>query len=56
MITEQLDFSGRVAIVTGGATGIGYATALQLARLGATVRFGTEPGLSGTLPGGRRAS
>lgn len=37
MITEQLDFSGRVAIVTGGATGIGYATALQLARLGATV-------------------
>ena len=31
MITEQLDFTGRVAIVTGGATGIGYATALQLA-------------------------
>lgn len=37
MITEQLDFSGRVAIVTGGGTGIGYATALQLARLGAGV-------------------
>lgn len=37
MITELLDFSGRVAIVTGGATGIGYATALQLARLGADV-------------------
>jgi 3-oxoacyl-[acyl-carrier protein] reductase len=36
MITEQLDFTGRVAIVTGGATGIGYATALQLARLGAS--------------------
>ncbi|MBW8784516.1 MAG: SDR family oxidoreductase [Novosphingobium sp.] len=35
MITDRLDFSGRVAIVTGGATGIGYATALQLARLGA---------------------
>lgn len=35
MITEQLDFTGRVAIVTGGATGIGYATALQLAKLGA---------------------
>ena len=36
MITEQLDFTGRVAIVTGGATGIGYATAMQLARLGAS--------------------
>ena len=37
MITEQLNFSGRVAIVTGGGTGIGYATALQLAKLGASV-------------------
>ncbi len=37
MIDEQLDFSGKVAIVTGGATGIGYATALQLARLGASL-------------------
>ena len=37
MIREQLDFTGRVAIVTGGATGIGYATAMQLARLGAEV-------------------
>ena len=37
MITDLLDFSGRVAIVTGGATGIGFATALQLARLGANV-------------------
>lgn len=37
MISEQLDFTGKVAVVTGGATGIGYATALQLARLGASV-------------------
>src|SRR4051794_15540670 len=37
MISELLDFTGRVAVVTGGATGIGYATALQLAKLGANV-------------------
>ena len=37
MITEHLGFTGKVAIVTGGATGIGYATALQLAKLGARV-------------------
>jgi citronellol/citronellal dehydrogenase len=37
MISEQLGFSGQVAIVTGGGTGIGYATAMQLARLGANV-------------------
>ncbi len=35
MITEGLDFTNKVAIITGGATGIGYATALQLAKLGA---------------------
>lgn len=37
MITDHLDFTGKVVIVTGGATGIGYATALQFARLGASV-------------------
>lgn len=37
MLKEQLDFTARVAIVTGGGTGIGYATALQLAKLGARV-------------------
>jgi 3-oxoacyl-[acyl-carrier protein] reductase len=42
MISDHLDFSDRVAIVTGGATGIGYATALQLARLGAQVAIASR--------------
>jgi 2-dehydro-3-deoxy-L-rhamnonate dehydrogenase (NAD+) len=34
---NQLDFSNRNAVVTGGATGIGYAIAQRLARSGARV-------------------
>lgn len=36
-LVQGLDFTGKVAIVTGGGTGIGFATALELARLGAAV-------------------
>lgn len=37
MTPDLLDFSGRIAIVTGGGTGIGAATAVLLAKLGADV-------------------
>jgi NAD(P)-dependent dehydrogenase (short-subunit alcohol dehydrogenase family) len=36
-MSEQLDFAGKVAMVTGGSRGIGAATASRLARFGATV-------------------
>lgn len=44
MNLELFDFSGRVAIVTGGGTGIGAVTALQLAQRGADlVLAGRKP-------------
>ncbi len=39
MIYDKSEFIGKVALVTGGTSGIGYAAALALARVGATVIF-----------------
>ncbi|NCF37435.1 MAG: SDR family NAD(P)-dependent oxidoreductase, partial [Gammaproteobacteria bacterium] len=35
--SARMDFAGRTALVTGGASGIGFAVARQLAELGAKI-------------------
>ena len=42
MLLKDLDFTGRVAIITGGSTGIGLATARQLAQLGAKLAIASR--------------
>ena len=45
-MTHPFSLSGRIAIVTGAATGLGAATAAMLARCGADVAISDKPGES----------
>ena len=59
MTPDLLDFTGRVAIVTGGGTGIGAASALLLAKLGADVVIASRKTLAvngGPVLGGPKDS
>ena len=47
---NQIDLKGRVAVITGGAQGIGYATAERMLRSGARSRCGTSTGRAGQRP------
>ena len=50
-----MDLQGRIALVTGASSGIGYATALRMAEVGADIVIGYEQKelAARTLSGGK---